>query len=1016
MKNQSSPGPSRPCLGLKAGALMLTATVALAVSATAQSTINNNNLIPNPGFDNGSTAWSTYAGGAYFYNTTVGSETDSILSIGWWSGVNAYQNIGAVLQPGTDYVLTMRALVGSSPATGVTLSLQDVSQGWANITNTTINFPDQSQTWRVFHLYVSANSLAGNVGDSLAVSGGLYENPNNQYGWIWIDWLQLAPALPYFTAQPQNQTNYAGASASLTNACIGAVTNSAGPGSVLTYQWYKAPGTLLPNATNATLTIPVLNATNGGNYYVVATGPYGSTTSSNAALVVLPANPPIITTPPVALNGVVNQTVNFSVGVSGTPAFHYQWQLGNTRIPGATNATLTLNNISAASAGNYTVTVTNAFGSASASAALSVYTPVAGSYEAAVLNLQPQVYLRFNDINATNWVFNEGSLGDVADATAEGGSVATTGPLPPSYPNFESTNPAVQFDGADSDVVVPALNNATNTGNTVTMTAWIYCYGPQANYTGVVFERGGGASGLQIQTDNNGNNILDYDWANNNFYTFASGLIIPQYQWCFAALVVTPTSGTLYLQDGTGMLTATNLAPHALNAFTGATHVGWDANGAAAGRRFNGVIDEVTVFNRALSPTEVNTLYSAATGDPAGIVAGPTGLTNYTGQPFQLSVVAAGAPPLAFQWYKNNVAIPGATNVALAVTSATVADSGNYYVHVQNTAGNANSAIATVAIQAAAPIFTVPPGAATIWAGVPYTLTATVNGSAPLNYQWLKNNAVMAGQTNASLTFTDPESGDAANYSLRVTNPAGQTNSPAVWVTVADPAQADQTLFATNTTAAFNLRNNYQPIQGVWFQTGAKNRIVTHLGYFDSTGTGLQTNHWVGIYQGAPGAGALLASVSVPSGTDVPFLNGFRWVALPTPFILLANTNYVLAASDNNWDLWPDVFTPEWNPVYVGNTAGTTRYPMYDSGLNAWPHEPNTPINTWALNGTYGIFNLGAFPFTLSGTGAARQLNWTLGTLQAATSVAGPYTPVPGATSPFTMPATGPAQFYRIQY
>ena len=1002
----------------QAGYLLLVVGCYLAGSIQAQTAITQNNLIQNGGFDSGGTSWSTWAGGTYYYNTTVGAETDSIISFGWWNGANAYQSTGAAIQPGTDYVLTIRALVGASPVTGCSLILQDVSQGWGTVTNASFNFPDQSQTWRVFSMYISSNTVANNLGDVMAVGGGIVENPNTQYGWLWVDWLQLAPAIPQFTLQPQNVTNFAGAPASLSVSTIGAVTNSAGPGSVIKYQWYKAPATLMPNATNATISFASLNATNGGNYFVVATGPFGSNQSSNANLTVLPANPPIVVTPPSSPSAYLYQTVSFSVGVSGTPPFSYQWKSNSVVIAGATNTTLTLNNISAASAGTYSVTITNQFGSVTTNATLTVITPAAGTYEAAALNLQSQVYLRFSDINNTNLVLNEGTLGAAANSVSEGAYVATTGPLPPSYPNFEPANPAIQYDGADSDIAIPPLNFATNSANSITMSAWIYCYGTEAAYSGVIFSRAGGASGIQIQVDTNGLNELSYDWGNGGFWQFQSGLEIPQYQWCFVALVITRTNATLYLQDGTSMQSAVNTAAHGPVSFTGNSYVGWDPNGGpgSSTRRFNGIIDETAIFNRALSPTDVNTLYSAATDDPAGIVNSPTGVTNYSGQPFQLTVVASGAPPLSFQWYKNNTLIPGATNATYSVASASVTNSGSYYVYVQNTAGNTNSAAATVSILTSAPYFTVLPQPAMVWAGVPSSLTAVANGSWPLYYQWYQNNVLLAGQTNASLYLADPETGNAGNYSLRASNAYGQTNSAGVPWTVLDPAQSAQMLYSTNTTGTWSLRNNYQPIQGVWFQTGNKNRVVTHLGYFDSSGTGLLTNHWVGIYQGPPGTGILLAQVQVPAGATAPYLSGFRWAALSTPLTLLANTNYVLAASDNNWDLWPDAYLPEWNPAYVGVTEGSTRYPMYDSSLMAWPHEPNTPITSWALDLSYGIFNLGAFPFTMTGSGAASQINWTLGTLLSSTNVAGPYTPVPGATSPFTMPLNGKYQFYRIQY
>jgi len=152
---------------------------------------------------------------------------------------------------------------------------------------------------------------------------------------------------------------------------------------------------------------------------------------------------------------------------------HRRFPISGFRIPLRSPAAPTLNNVATTAAGTYSITVTNQFGIASASALLTVITPAPGTYEAAVINLQPEVYLGFSDIDSTNCVVNEGTLGSVADATAEGNYVATTGPLPPSFPNFESTDPAVQFDGATTDVAIPPLNFSTNTGNMITLKAWL---------------------------------------------------------------------------------------------------------------------------------------------------------------------------------------------------------------------------------------------------------------------------------------------------------------------------------------------------------------------------------------------------------------------------------------------------------------------------------------------------------------------------------------------------------------
>jgi hypothetical protein len=264
-------------------ALAMTLAAGLPAWVSAQTNITDNDLIQNGGFDNGSTDWSNDGNGAYFY--TQGSNT--IISIGWVNGVGFWQNTGATIQPGLDYVLTLSGAVGQTPLSGVNLSFQDVTTGWTWVTNADFLFPSQTEgVYYSFSLYVSSNVLSGLSGDTIGVGVQLVENPTTQYGWLWADWVQLAPAVPQFTLQPQSTTNYYYGSATFTAAAIGAVTNTTGKGSTLLYQWYKAPSTLLAGATNTTLTLTNLASTNAGSYYVVASGPYGTNASSNAVLTV----------------------------------------------------------------------------------------------------------------------------------------------------------------------------------------------------------------------------------------------------------------------------------------------------------------------------------------------------------------------------------------------------------------------------------------------------------------------------------------------------------------------------------------------------------------------------------------------------------------------------------------------------------------------------------------------------------------------------------------------------------
>jgi len=1003
---------------LKAYALVF--LLAFALKASSQSNITQNNLIQNGGFDSGSANWSySSQWGNYFY--TAGSDT--ITSLGGWYNDSVWQASSSVFEPNTAYTLTVRVRQDSGNMTGVNLSVGDATMGWAIVSNQDFLFPAGYQSlpsppWMVFSLNIGTNLLVSHLGDNLTASVNI--GAGSSGSWYWIDWVQLAPTLPYFTTQPIGVTNYAGATASLNCSTIGAVTNSTGPGSSILYQWYQNGNPLL-NATNKTLAFAALNATNSGNYYVVATGPYGSSQSGTAMLDVLPANPPIVTKAPDSQSGYINQTMQFSVTVAGTPPFYYQWFSNSVALAGATNALLILKNISVASAGNYAVTITNQFGSATTNASLNVITPIAGSYESAAINLQPQVYLRYSDINSTNLVFNEGTLGFAANATAEGNYAPTTGPLPSSYPNFETTNNAIQLDGATADTVIPPLNLSSSAGNTVTLSGWIYCYGQQASYTGVLFERGSdGSSGLQIQTDGSGNNILDYDWATGNHYAFNSGLIIPNYQWCFVALVITPTNATIYLQDGTSMKTAVDSTAEGVCTFAGNTYVGWDPAGST--RRFNGIIDETAIFSRALSPTEVNLLFASAVGAPPEVIADPVDVTNYTGQSFVLSPVISGAPPLSFQWYKNGNPISGATNYYYAVVSAGTGDTGSYYLHVSNTAGSTNTDPVAVAILTSAPFFTALPQGGTVWAGVPTTLSGAANGSFPISYQWLVNNVPLTGQTNASLTIADPETTTA--YVLQARNSYGSTNSPSVTLIVQNPSQSDQVLFSTNANVGAWINGNpngYNPAGdylGMFFTTGAKARQVTHLGYWDDTGTGTTNGHNVGIFSGS----SVVASVYVPPGSAPFAAYGWRWVPLAQPVTLLPNTTYSIWGDTNTLDYSPTAFFPNWNTAYIGsNTASTYISWNWDTSPPfVFPNYPSsgTMVHSegWNNGKAFGNVNLGSFPMTMTQVGPARQITWTLGTLESSTNVAGPYTPVSGATSPFTMPLNGPAVFYRVLF
>ncbi len=444
--------------------------------------------------------------------------------------------------------------------------------------------------------------LNGNVTDSI------YGAPN----------LAVLPAGPPVVTMDQTAfTQY-----TTSNLTMTAFVNGQAP---LTVQWYKvgSPDVALPGQTSSTLFLNNLQMSDAGTYYLKAANSAGTVQGPNATLTVLPSSPPNITVQPQSQSVYIHQPATFTVAASVPPS-SYQWWFNGNPITGATTNTYPVVNADATKAGNYKATLANTFGtSTSAVAVLTVFSPAAGSYPDTVLTLNPLVYYRFSDLAAqiaagTSNVFNMGSLGTPNNGTVQGTASSGAGPQPPTWPNFEASNPALVLDPAtlDVDVAIPALNLDPNNGPNMTFAAWINPSGQQEGYAGIIFYRGaGGASGLGIKTDTtSGNDMLEYHWA-NNYYGFNSYLFTPMSgtQWAFVALAVDPNQAILYLNDGTGMQSATNVAAHGGVSLAGTTYVGWDDNDIPTMnlRRFAGSIDEPMIFGRTLSPDEITALYQA---------------------------------------------------------------------------------------------------------------------------------------------------------------------------------------------------------------------------------------------------------------------------------------------------------------------------------------------------------------------------------------------------------------------
>lgn len=138
-----------------------------------------------------------------------------------------------------------------------------------------------------------------------------------------------------------------------------------------------------------------------------------------------------------------------------------------------------------------------------------------------------------------------------------------------------------------------ATSNLGIQTNSFTFTGWVKPNGIQDDYTGIVINNGTPA-GLNFA---HGNNTLAYHWPGGEWW-FNSGLIVPADKWSYVAMVASPNGMTLYV-DGKMAKQELSLEPVDLTVLFIGSYQGWDA------RNFKGEMDEVCMWNRALTSEEI---------------------------------------------------------------------------------------------------------------------------------------------------------------------------------------------------------------------------------------------------------------------------------------------------------------------------------------------------------------------------------------------------------------------------
>ncbi len=597
---------------------------------------------------------------------------------------------------------------------------------------------------------------------------------------------------PAITTQPESTVANEGSPASFSVVATG----NPAP----TYQWMKG-GAAISGETSATLSFATTTRADSGSYSVVVTNDISSVTSAAATLDVQFA--PEITTQPVDTTGSVGGSVTFSPDGNGNPEPTFQWFRGTTPISGATEGTLTLNDLLLSDNGaTFYLVATNSVGNVQTD----VVTLTVN--EGAAITSQPQGATVEEGNSASFYVVATGNPTPTYQWKKDGVDISGA-----TSATFDIASTSRTDSGEYTVVVDNGVGNATSTAAVLDVQ-----YAPE--FTLQPVDTAAGVGGSATFTINGvANPDAELQWFRNteplkgeDQSTLTVTDLTLEDSGATFYVVATNSVGTA--TSSTATLTVREIPVITLQPVGGTVNAGgsftfstdasgtptpsfqWRKDGSNIGGAtsktlvLSGLVgDDAGSYDVVVSNAQGSVTSNAAVlvvPTPPTITTAPVGGKKIVGESFTFTVVADGTDPLSYQWAKGGSPISGATSASLTIASLVVEDAGSYTVSVSNAIGSVTSGGVDLAVDKAlrAPTITTQPIDTSVRTGAAASFQVVAAGNPVPTYQWLKNNVAIAGQTGSSLTIANAQAADQASYSVVVTNSQGSASSNLVRLTV----------------------------------------------------------------------------------------------------------------------------------------------------------------------------------------------------------------------------------------
>jgi hypothetical protein len=194
------------------------------------------------------------------------------------------------------------------------------------------------------------------------------------------------------------------------------------------------------------------------------------------------------------------------------------------------------------------------------------------------------------------WACDEGEGAVVGDVSGNGRDGAFVNGDPAWVEGVRGT--AVELVGPTLIEIPPLDMELTE----ATMAGWILPNGPQPDWSSIIMTRDPGLA--------TGFNVLGYQLAyhwndDSGSWSFRGGDMIAEDDWTFAAVTVEPDKATFYVNGEAGSV---NEIAHEPCLWNSNIYLGGDGNESWIERRMIGALDDVVMYDRALSAGEVRYL------------------------------------------------------------------------------------------------------------------------------------------------------------------------------------------------------------------------------------------------------------------------------------------------------------------------------------------------------------------------------------------------------------------------